>query len=156
MAHTWDEAASSATADADQGSRQEGRRGWKSSELLVMIGGFIVFWPLGLAALSLKYGWLGLDRWTWGQRQWARLPGSARLCSGKNSASSARSATELRDSSGNSAFDGWKTSELARLQKQYEELAASQKSFEAFLQQLRETKDRETFERFMADRPKGA
>ena len=153
MAHTWDAAAAE---DAESGPRQNSRKGWKSSELAVMIGGFIVFWPLGLAALGLKYGWLGLDRWTWAQRQWSRLPGTARIC-GKNSKEKVMNWSEKLDAtSGNSAFDGWKAAELDKLQRQFEELAASQKSFEAFLQQLREAKDRETFERFMANRPPSA
>lgn len=154
MSQTWD-SASAATLDSSDFS-QGRRKGWKFSELAVMIGGFIVFWPLGLAALGLKYGWLGLDRWTWAQRQWSRLPGTARTC-GKNSKEKAMAWSEKLDAtSGNSAFDGWKAAELEKLQRQFEELAASQKSFEAFLQQLREAKDRETFDRFMANRPPSA
>jgi Protein of unknown function (DUF2852) len=159
MSCTWntDPSAVHAGPAAEQPGSAPRQRGWKPSELVAMIGGFIVFWPLGLAALALKYGWLGLDRWEWGQRQWARLPGTPKSCKGRNSMADGEGPrAQLNLSSGNLAFDGWKAAELARLEQQYAELAASQKAFESFLQQLREARDRETFDRFMANRPAGA
>jgi hypothetical protein len=47
--------------------------------------------------------------------------------------------------SGNSAFDAYKTETLRRLEEE-------QHSFEAFLERLREAKDKAEFDQFMNDR----
>lgn len=48
-------------------------------------------------------------------------------------------------SSGNSAFDAYKSDTLRRLEEE-------QTSFEAFLQRLRQAKDKSEFDQFMDDR----
>lgn len=50
-------------------------------------------------------------------------------------------------SSGNSAFDAYKADTLRRLEDE-------QEAFEAFLQRLREAKDKSEFDAFMEDRAK--
>ena len=52
-------------------------------------------------------------------------------------------------SSGNSAFDAYKTETLNRLEQE-------QDDFEAFLQRLRDAKDKAEFDQFMDDRSKRA
>jgi hypothetical protein len=52
-------------------------------------------------------------------------------------------------SSGNSAFDAYKAETLRRLEDE-------QEAFEAFLQRLREAKDKTEFDAFMDDRAKAA
>lgn len=52
-------------------------------------------------------------------------------------------------SSGNLAFDNYKAETLRRLEEE-------QNSFEAFLQRLREAKDKAEFDDFMADRARAA
>ena len=49
--------------------------------------------------------------------------------------------------SGNGAFDEYKRETLDRLEKE-------QKAFEEFVEQLRRSRDKEEFERFMAERNK--
>jgi len=50
----------SSTATADGGETHASccgkshKRKWSAVELAVMIGGFVVFWPIGLVALALK------------------------------------------------------------------------------------------------------
>lgn len=56
------------------------------------------------------------------------------------------------NSSGNRAFDEWRSAELARLEEERRKLAAAERDFAAFLEQLRHAKDREEFERFMRER----
>ena len=51
--------------------------------------------------------------------------------------------------SGNSAFDAYKTDTLRRLEEE-------QAEFEAFLQRLRESKDKAEFDQFMEDRARKA
>ena len=52
-------------------------------------------------------------------------------------------------SSGNSAFDAYKAETLRRLEEE-------QDAFEAFLQRLREAKDKAEFDQFMQDRDRKA
>ena len=52
-------------------------------------------------------------------------------------------------SSGNAAFDAYKADTIRRLQEE-------QDAFEAFLQRLRDAKDKSEFDSFMADRAKAA
>jgi len=52
-------------------------------------------------------------------------------------------------SSGNTAFDAYKTETLRRLEEE-------QENFEAFLKRLREAKDKSEFDQFMDERAKTA
>ena len=52
-------------------------------------------------------------------------------------------------SSGNSAFDAYKADTLRRLEEE-------QEAFEAFLQRLRDAKDKAEFDQFMDDRTRSA
>lgn len=56
-----------------------------------------------------------------------------------------RHARHAMKSSGNSAFDTYKTETLRRLEEE-------QGNFEAFLERLREAKDKAEFDQFMDDR----
>ena len=98
----------------------------KGAWIAAMVVGFIVFWPVGLALLAYMI--------------WSK-----RMFSGK---SCARRSTHLRTamkSSGNTAFDAYKADTLRRLQEE-------QDNFEAFLERLREAKDKAEFDQFMEDR----
>lgn len=53
------------------------------------------------------------------------------------------------NSSGNNAFDAYKADTLKRLEDE-------QGAFEAFMQRLRDAKDKSEFDAFMDDRTKGA
>ena len=62
-------------------------------------------------------------------------------------------------SSGNRAFDDWKRSQIARLEEERRKLDEERrkldeahKEFDAFVEQVRQAKDREEFERFMRER----
>jgi Protein of unknown function (DUF2852) len=114
-----------------------------------MVAGFVIFWPIGLLILSIKKGWLGLDRWDFAQRQMQRLADLTR----KTGNTSRSWHSPLAGNSGNSAFDAYKARELERLEAGFQELAKKQQEFEAFLQRLRESKDRAEFENFMNERP---
>ena len=52
-------------------------------------------------------------------------------------------------STGNRAFDEWRTTELARLQEERQKLVAAAREFAEFMENLRHARDREEFERFM-------
>lgn len=112
---------------------------WRPAELIAMILGFVVFWPIGLAVLAWKKNWFGLGdraRGVWGQNVWSQ--------SGRTSDDVALT--------GNSAFDAYRATELERLEEERRRLIEEEEEFGAFLRRLREAKDQEEFLRFMKDR----
>ncbi len=104
---------------------EKGKGAW----IAAMVLGFIFFWPVGLAILAYMI---------WSKRMFSRNCTSSR----RHSHHFARTAFK---SSGNTAFDAYKAETLRRLQDE-------QQSFEAFLERLREAKDKTEFDQFMNDR----
>ncbi|MGH6839393.1 MAG: DUF2852 domain-containing protein [Methylocella sp.] len=124
---------------------------WKSVEILAMVLGFIVYWPIGLAVLGWKFwqkksGYPGdivsFGREKWGD--WSRIRGSGRWAFANWPASGFS-----MGSTGNRAFDEWRAAELARLEEERQKLVAAEREFAKFMENLRHARDREEFERFM-------
>ncbi len=103
----------------------------KGAWIAAMVLGFIFFWPVGLALLAYMI---------WSKRM---FKGS---CSHHRRAHHAHAAFK---SSGNTAFDAYKSETLRRLEEE-------QDAFEAFLNRLREAKDKAEFDQFMDDRARKA
>ncbi|MCV6594592.1 MAG: DUF2852 domain-containing protein [Silicimonas sp.] len=101
----------------------------KGAWIAAMVLGFVFFWPVGLALLAYMI---------WSKRLFNKSCGHRR--------SAARAAFK---SSGNTAFDAYKQDTLRRLEEE-------QDAFEAFLQRLRDAKDKAEFDQFMDDRSKKA
>jgi hypothetical protein len=101
----------------------------KGAWIAAMVLGFILFWPVGLALLAYMI---------WSKRM---FNGSC--------ASRTHRARHAFSSSGNMAFDSYKNETLRRLEEE-------QDAFEAFLQRLREAKDKAEFDQFMDEREKRA
>lgn len=105
----------------------------------LMVLGFILFWPVGLAILAYLI-WSGrMGCW---KRNGMGSMGKARgrwygPCGGRRS-----------ETSGNVAFDEYRDETLRRLEEE-------QKEFMDFLERLRQAKDRAEFEQFMAERRNG-
>lgn len=95
-----------------------GKTGW----IAAMVLGFIAFWPIGLALLAYMI---------WGKKMFGT--------SCRKKISHASIATR---SSGNAAFDAYKSDMLRRLEDE-------QAAFDAFLTRLREAKDKAEFDQFM-------
>ena len=134
-----------------QGAPVERRIGftrWSAWEIGAMVAGFVVFWPLGLIALFLK--WKNGEMWKGsaerGGAPWAgfRMPDVSRW---KSSATSYGFA-----GSGNAAFDAYKSEQLKRLEDERRKLEEDQKAFRDFVERVRRAKDQEEFDRFMAER----
>ncbi len=103
----------------------KGRGAW----IAAMVLGFIFVWPVGLALLAYMI---------WSKRMFSRTCASSRHHSRHFAKTAFRS-------SGNTAFDAYKADTLRRLEDE-------QASFEAFLERLREAKDKSEFDQFMNDR----
>jgi hypothetical protein len=139
--------------------RRRGASRWTPFEIAAMVLGFIVFWPIGLAILGYKfwqsrYG--GPDLQSFAADRWQ----DARTAMSSNSAWSSSWGCGRRASgfygsgapSGNAAFDEWRKAELARLDEERRKLDAAQREFAEYVEAIRRAKDREEFDRFMAER----
>ncbi|MEP5731998.1 MAG: DUF2852 domain-containing protein [Sulfitobacter sp.] len=100
----------------------------KGAWIAAMVLGFIFFWPVGLALLAYMI--------------WSKRMFSSKSCTRRGSPR----LTTTR-STGNAAFDAYKADTLRRLEDE-------QTNFEAFLERLREAKDKAEFDQFMDDRAK--
>ena len=110
----------------------------KPAWIAVMVAGFIVFWPLGLAILGYMV-WSG--RLGCSKRGGMGAMGKARGRWYEACGSRRRGA----QSTGNSAFDEYREETLRRLEDEQQE-------FMDFLDRLRQAKDKSEFDQFMADR----
>ena len=138
-------------ASASWRGRGCGASRWSVFEIVAMVLGFIVFWPIGLAILGFKIwqrksGYQG-DLQTVAQDKWreARSAMSAGPWQGRRGFYAA-------SSTGNSAFDEWKAAEIARLEEERRKLQEAHREFATFVDNIRRSKDREEFERFMNER----
>lgn len=112
---------------------QEMRR-WKPWEIGAIVIGFIAYWPAGLALLGWKL-WKLKKEGAWDFPTRSPFQGF-----------------DMSAGSGNSAFDEYKRETLARLEEERRKLAEEQRAFNEFMDELKRTRDRETFDRFMAAR----
>lgn len=120
----------------------------------LMIVGFVVFWPLGLAMLAFLIGSgrlkgsgdMGCSRGERGEwrRRWKEMKQEFRQ-QRREARNEFRSAWRSGESSGNSAFDEYRVETLKRLE-------AEQQEFYEFLDRLRHAKDKQEFDQFMAER----
>jgi len=124
------------------------RPGWTPLTIILMLIGFTVAWPLGLLMLAyILWGHhIGRVREHFGDRgQWQGQCGPA----GWRSRSDAWTYP-----SGNAAFDEYRAAELRRLDEQRRRLDEERAEFERFARDLRRARDKEEFDRFMANRPR--
>ena len=113
---------------------------WHPGLIAVMVLGFIFWWPLGLATLFLILWSKGMicsshsgAHW---QHKMERMRGKMeRFGSGWGGS----------PSSGNHAFDEYRTETLRRLEEE-------QREFKEFLDRLRHAKDKAEFDQFMSER----
>ncbi len=121
------------------------RPAWTPATTAMMVAGFIVFWPLGLAMLGyILFG----DRLEAFKRDAnATVDGFANAF--RRTGTSGFSRT---NSTGNVAFDEWRDAEIERLNNERRKLDEMRAEFEEELRELRRAKDQEDFDRFMAKR----
>ncbi|MGB7286636.1 MAG: DUF2852 domain-containing protein, partial [Salaquimonas sp.] len=120
------------------------RPAWTPVTIAMMIIGFMIFWPLGLAMIAYILWGDRLDEFksTMNGRSgfgksWSRDCGSR----GRGFRSSARS--------GNVAFDEWRDAEIERLAEERRKLEEMRAEFEDHVQELRRSKDKREFDEFM-------
>lgn len=99
---------------------ERGKPAW----ITAMVLGFILFWPIGLALLFYMI---------WSKRM---------ICNKHRKSRNLRRASQ---STGNSAFDAYRSETLKRLEEERD-------AFVQFLEELRSAKDRAEFNQFMSSR----
>jgi len=109
----------------------------KPAWIALMILGFAIWWPVGLAVLAFM---IGSGRMGCGHHR-----GFGRWHEGAERARNAASWWREPQSSGNRAFDEYRTETLRRLEDE-------QREFREFLDRLRLAKDKAEFDQFMAER----
>jgi hypothetical protein len=120
---------------------------WSPLTVILMVLGFITFWPLGLLVLGYIL---------WGEK----FGGSAEkaqsyFARGKSWCSSNKHHAGHRfasTSSGNAAFDDYRAEQLKRLEEERARLDAEIEAFHEYMANLQKAKDREEFDRFMNER----
>src|SRR5262245_15117975 len=120
------------------------RPAWTPATIALMVLGFVVFWPLGLAMLAyILWGdrFEGFRRDVRGARD-----GFFGNCRGRQARYHGFGRT------GNGAFDDWRQTELEGIEGERRRLDETLKEFDAYLRELRRAKDQQEFDRFMADR----
>ena len=118
---------------------------WHPGWIAVTILGFIIWWPIGLALLFFTLGsrrmscWSNQDRW---QNKMERMQYKMDRMRGRMERHGFGFGFGP-PSSGNRAFDEYRTETLQRLEEE-------QVEFKNFLDRLRHAKDKEEFDQFMA------
>jgi hypothetical protein len=137
---------------------------WRPLEIVAVVAGFMIYWPIGLAILGFKFwqrstGYEGSmvtavrQGWSYAENRGAAFGQSwGRNWRGESTGFRGFSGGQT----GNSAFDDWRSAELARLEEEHRKLEAAEREFADFLRNLRQAKDREEFDRFMQARRGGS
>ncbi|HWA18174.1 MAG TPA: DUF2852 domain-containing protein [Devosia sp.] len=122
---------------------------WGPLTIALMVLGFILWWPLGLAMLAYIL---------WGER----FGGSAEKAEAWMSKSRAwcneqshrhhGSYGNWGRSSGNAAFDDYRAEQLKRLDEERKRLDEEIREFHEYMRNLHKARDREEFDRFMNQR----
>ena len=121
---------------------------WGPLTIALMVLGFILFWPLGLAMLAyILWGEMfggsseKAEAWMHKSKAWCRDQNWRQQSYGN-----------WRHSSGNAAFDEYRAEQLKRLDEERRRLDEEIQQFHDYLRNLRMARDREEFDRFMRER----
>lgn len=131
------------------------RPDWTPATIALMVLGFVVFWPLGLAMLA--YIIFGDRLRNFKKDANDNLDGMFASCrskfrGGRRSKFRGGRGHAFRSTTGNVAFDDWRDAELARLDEERRKLDEMREQFDAYSRELRRAKDQEEFDRFMRER----
>jgi hypothetical protein len=117
--------------------------GWHPGRIIVTIAAFIIWWPLGLAILAYSLWSRNMGCWSNDRHgRWADKMDRMQFKMERMRDRMERRG-QFASSSGNRAFDDYRTETLRRLEEE-------QVEFKNFLDRLRHAKDKEEFDAFMA------
>jgi hypothetical protein len=125
------------------------RPDWTPATIALMVLGFVVFWPLGLAMLAYIL---------FGERLKSFKKDANSTMDGVFSSFKRGGGRGYRGpqfGTGNVAFDDWRDAELTRLDEERRKLDEMREQFDEYVRELRRAKDQEEFDRFMRERNSG-
>lgn len=130
------------------------RPAWSPLPIGLMVLGFILWWPLGLAMLAYivwgeHFGGSAEKAGDWMDRRKAEF--REQRCRNRKYRARYR---HRHEATGNRAFDEYREAELTRLEEERRRLEEEREEFAEFLHNLHLARDREEFDRFMAEREK--
>jgi biopolymer transport protein ExbB/TolQ len=125
------------------------RPDWTPATIAMMVLGFVVFWPLGLAMLAYILFGERLKSF----KKDANSTVDSVFSSFKRGSGRGFCGAQFR--TGNVAFDDWREAELARLDQERRKLDEMRQQFDDYVRELRRAKDQEEFDRFMRERNSG-
>lgn len=124
------------------------RPAWTPATIALMVIGFMVFWPLGLAMLAyILWG----DRLDGFKRDVNRATDGV-FAGCRRGADRAHRWGHRAARTGNVAFDDWREKELERLDEERRKLDEMREEFDSYVRELRRAKDQDEFDRFMKER----
>ncbi|MFB2552992.1 DUF2852 domain-containing protein [Ensifer soli] len=125
------------------------RPDWTPATIALMVLGFVVFWPLGLAVLAyILFG----ERLKSFKREANNVMDST-FASFRGFGRGRRPSWRTGSAdTGNVAFDDWRQAELQRLDEERRKLDEMREEFDAYVRELRRAKDQDEFDRFMRER----
>jgi hypothetical protein len=129
------------------------RPDWTPATIGLMVLGFFVFWPLGLAMLA--YILFGERLRAFKHHANESVDGFARSCrfGGGNWGGNGWGRHHYgHHSTGNMAFDDWRKAEIDRIEEERRRLDEMRAEFDNYMRELRRARDKEEFDRFMRDR----
>lgn len=129
---------------------------WGPATIALMVLGFIVWWPLGLAMLAyILWGELFGGSAEKAERFVNRSRHFAEGCTKNGAWKRSGFSGGFGSSSGNAAFDDYRAEQLRRLEEERKRLDEEVDAFHAYMRNLRMARDREEFDRFMRERNGG-
>lgn len=121
---------------------------WSPLTIALMVLGFIFFWPLGLGVLA----YILWGEYFGGSREQAEAWVDRQRSKWRDMKSRKHGRRHSHFRTGNAAFDSYRESEMKRLDEERRRLEEERQEFEDFLRNLHAARDREEFDRFMAER----
>ena len=115
------------------------RPAWTPATIALMVLGFVIFWPLGLAMLAYIL---------WGDRLEGFKKDVSRATDSVNEKFRKGSCGRNSARTGNTAFDEWREQELERIAEERKKLDDEIREFEEYKNEMRKTQDSEEFEAF--------
>ena len=119
------------------------RPAWTPLTIGLMVLGFIIWWPLGLAMLAYI---------VWGDRILDAIRDNKHTFMTSGTGSNGWQNTNRDRATGNSAFNDYRSQELDRLKKERRRLDDEVREFEEYLSNLRMARDRDEFNHYMKER----
>ncbi|MCB1460017.1 MAG: DUF2852 domain-containing protein [Nitratireductor sp.] len=125
------------------------RPAWTPVTIAMMIVGFMLFWPLGLAMLAYILWGDRLEQFKSNVNRATDRAGQSFSGSwGRGCGHKRHGRHDYHSRTGNVAFDEWRDGELERLEEERRKLDEMRAEFDEYLRELRRARDSEEFEAF--------